>query len=161
AFHRHHGTANSLPDHKLRVLYERNALFTIYKCFEGQNLSLVLPTALLLINERALRLANHDPGGFRVQGDGPPASVLDRPERQLLTDRATRVLRDECIAGALIKVVKLVRWVAKSGTAKTSLAIARRLRPDLVPQPRHNHVWWPSIAASHFEAVSEFAHVLD
>src|SRR5438552_9684187 len=27
-FHRHHGTARKIPYHKLRVLYERNALFT-------------------------------------------------------------------------------------------------------------------------------------
>src|SRR5438105_14224588 len=58
AFHRHHGTASRLVAHKLRVLYERNALFTIYKCFEDRDLDRLLTTALLLLNERALRLAH-------------------------------------------------------------------------------------------------------
>src|SRR5207237_6141361 len=45
AFHRHHGTASQVVAHKLRVLYERNALFTIYKCFEDRDLDRVLTTA--------------------------------------------------------------------------------------------------------------------
>jgi GT2 family glycosyltransferase len=159
-FHRHHGTAGSLAAHKLRVLYERNALYTIYKCFDDRNLARVLPTALLLLNERALRLAQHNPGEFRIQ----TAALADSPVhgmRQTLLRRAGRVFRNEGPRAALIKAVKFARWSAKSAIAMASLTIARRLRPDLAPQFLDDHVLWPNITASHFEAVSEFAHALD
>lgn len=160
-FHRHHGTANSLAAYKLRVLYERNALFTIYKCFEDQNLDRVLATALLLLNERALGLAHHDPREFRIQPGAPPDAAVSGAQQQSLLKRARRVFRDEGPPTALIKAVKLGRWSVKSAMAKASLAVARRLRPDLAPQLIDDHVWWPNITASHFEAVSEFAHMLD
>lgn len=161
-FHRHHGTASSLPAHKLRVLYERNALFTVYKCLEDQNLDRVLPTALLLLNERALRLAQHNPGEFRIQTDTLADSAGNSAQQlQPLPKRAGRVFRDEGPKQALIKALKLTRWSARSAIAKASLAIARRLRPDLAPQLPDDHVGWPNITASHFEAVSEFAHALD
>jgi GT2 family glycosyltransferase len=159
-FHRHHGTANSLAAHKLRVLYERNALFTIYKCFERENLDRVLPTALLLLNERALRLAQHNAAHFRLDVEGSPPLGVDEPQQPPLTARAGRVLRDEGPRKAVVKAAKLARWYAKSATTKASLAIARRVLPDLVPE-KSDHVWWPKITASHFEAVSEFGHALD
>jgi GT2 family glycosyltransferase len=161
AFHRHHGTASSVPTHKLRVLYERNALFTLYKCFDDQNLDRILPTALLLLNERALRLAEHDPTKFRIQTAVLPDSGGDRAQRHPLPKRARRVLQDEGPKTALIKAFKLGRWGIKGALAEVSLAVARRMRPDLVPGVIDDHVSWPNVAASHFEAVSEFAHMLD
>lgn len=54
-YHRHHGTAGSLPHHRVQVLYERNALYTIYKNYEAANLERILPAALLLLGQRVVR----------------------------------------------------------------------------------------------------------
>lgn len=54
-YHRHHGTAENIPHHRVQVLYERNALYTIYKNYEQANLDKILPAALLLLGQRAVR----------------------------------------------------------------------------------------------------------
>ncbi len=56
-YHRHHGTAENIPHHRTQVLYERNALYTIYKNYEADNLQKILPAALLLLGQRAVRFA--------------------------------------------------------------------------------------------------------
>jgi hypothetical protein len=54
AYHRGHGTAARLPAHQLRVLYERNALYSVLKNYETATLARVLPAALLLAAQRGL-----------------------------------------------------------------------------------------------------------
>lgn len=54
-YHRHHGTAGSIPHHRVQVLYERNALYTIYKNYNDANLERILPAALLLLGQRVVR----------------------------------------------------------------------------------------------------------
>ncbi len=54
-YHRHHGTAENIPHHRTQVLYERNALYTIYKNYEETHLQKILPAALLLLGQRAVR----------------------------------------------------------------------------------------------------------
>lgn len=54
AYHKGHATASRLPAHQLRVLYERNALYTIIKNYEWATLERVLPAALLLAAQRGL-----------------------------------------------------------------------------------------------------------
>jgi GT2 family glycosyltransferase len=125
AYHRHHGTASKIPGHKLKVLYERNALFTIYKCLDDDNLAAALPASLLLINDKALRLANLDYGawdlGFsepRVQGislvkDPDPSAatfVMNvRPPESTL-QKAMRITREEGFGVMLRKGAGLARW---------------------------------------------------
>jgi GT2 family glycosyltransferase/glycosyltransferase involved in cell wall biosynthesis len=52
--HRHHATANTMHGHQVRKLLERNALVTIIKNYDDQNLQRILPAALLLILKRSL-----------------------------------------------------------------------------------------------------------
>ena len=73
--HRHHGTTARIPAHKLKVLNERNALFTIFKNYDDANLSRVLPVALLLLNDKGLRMAGLDPAEFSVDGASTPPPV--------------------------------------------------------------------------------------
>jgi hypothetical protein len=74
--------------------------------------------------------------------------------------RARRVLADEGVGSAFVKSFRLARWHGASRVARTSLKIAGRLRPDIA-RPGPDHVLWPNITASHFEAVSQFGHALD
>jgi GT2 family glycosyltransferase len=56
-YHRLHGTFGSLA-HALRLrLYERNALYTIFKNYDDENLARVLPAAILLTIGRSLTQA--------------------------------------------------------------------------------------------------------
>jgi GT2 family glycosyltransferase len=71
AFHHHHATARRLEPHRLRVLYERNALLTIYKCLGEERLGPALLAAILLLNERALDLAGLLDRDFELEGAPP------------------------------------------------------------------------------------------
>jgi GT2 family glycosyltransferase len=70
-YHRHHGTSSKLPQGKLRVLYERNAMLAAIKNYETANLARVLAPAYMLAVRRAVADSGFDPAGFD----------LNRPER--------------------------------------------------------------------------------
>ncbi|MBI4321366.1 MAG: glycosyltransferase [Chloroflexi bacterium] len=79
-YHRHHGTAGELSPHRLRTLWERNSIFTIYKNYEQQNLDKVLPIALLLSANRGLRDVQVDPDAFRVASNDDRAGAVKVPK---------------------------------------------------------------------------------
>jgi GT2 family glycosyltransferase len=45
--HRHHGTMESFSDYRKRVLFKRNALYSVIKNYDDENLGRVLPAILL------------------------------------------------------------------------------------------------------------------
>ncbi|OAI55371.1 hypothetical protein AYO48_03790 [Gaiella sp. SCGC AG-212-M14] len=53
-FHRHHGTGSRIPLHRRLLLSERNALFTLIKNVDDENLAAVLAPALLLLVKRSV-----------------------------------------------------------------------------------------------------------
>jgi GT2 family glycosyltransferase len=157
--HRHHGTAGKIPQHRLQVLYERNALATIYKCFDEDNLAAVLPAAMLLINERALRLSGVDTSEFDIVRSTPdgepsapvPAAVPPGPneKREPLLARGWRVLRQEGWRMAVHKGVGVIRHT----TTRSLNWIVDLSRPQ--------HFVVPGIAISHQVALSEFGKRLE
>jgi GT2 family glycosyltransferase len=168
AFHRHHATADRLEPHRLRSLYERNALFTIYKCFEDKTLAEALPAALLLLNERGLRLAEVDaeefrlgpPPGGEVAQQGPSASAqrlyaYDPAEvfTESLAARARRVLREQGLGTAVYKTGRFLRWRTRSFFVHRLLNILGQVQPEAFLMP--------GVAVSHYAAASQFAHSLD
>lgn len=54
AYHKGHGTLDSRKEEKKRFLMHRNALMTIIKNYDGENLNKILPLALILAVKRAL-----------------------------------------------------------------------------------------------------------
>lgn len=64
AYHKHHGTSGFIPEHRLRVIFERNSLFTLFKNYEQDNLNRLLPLALLLSAKRGLHDTMVEPGDF-------------------------------------------------------------------------------------------------
>jgi GT2 family glycosyltransferase len=151
-YHREHGTARKFAAHRLRVLYERNALFTIYKCLDDENLALALPAALLLSNERALRLARFSTEGFRIGPEPSSAVELDplaAPPTEpapasaaTLAEKSRRALREQ-------------GWQALAGKAAGYLGgrAARTVARSLLRRGE----FLPNIAASHYVAMHEFA----
>lgn len=78
-YHKHHGTASRFPDYQLRVLYERNALYTIIKNYGERFLNQILPSALLLVAQRALLIQGVDQKQY--QPGAPSPSNHDRVPR--------------------------------------------------------------------------------
>jgi GT2 family glycosyltransferase len=150
ALHRHHGTAGRIDSHKLQVLYERNALAMIYKCFDDKNLAAALPAALLLLNERALLQSGLDRGKFVVGAAGsPPATAAGSPAasstfakgRKALDQKGVRTTASHAAGWALARVAAFV------------LATRNRFRPSLVIVP--------GVTMSHYLGESEFAQLLE
>ena len=53
-YHRHHGTSSRLQPYQLNKLFERNALMTVIKNYDEDNLNRVLSSSLLLMFQRML-----------------------------------------------------------------------------------------------------------
>jgi GT2 family glycosyltransferase len=147
--HRHHGTASRLPAHQLRVLSERNALYTIYKNYDGKNLATVLPVALMLLNEKALLMGGVDPGQFRVEGatSAPPPPPHPTPTPPGLGTR----LRHVGVTGALRALARRLRRAAAAMTSAP---------PPVTPTPT-SAPGMPEVALSQLVAISELAHNLE
>ncbi len=67
-YHIHHGYWGQVRHARKLVLYERNALYSLIKNYDDENLARILPVALLLLLERAYLYARpgFDPVAFRV-----------------------------------------------------------------------------------------------
>jgi GT2 family glycosyltransferase/glycosyltransferase involved in cell wall biosynthesis len=88
AFHRHHASASRLRQWREHYLLERNALFTIYKNYDDDNLTKILPAALALAVRRGVVLGGDDPHALDlgVTQKGPQA--LKPGEADAPTDTA-------------------------------------------------------------------------
>jgi GT2 family glycosyltransferase len=151
-YHLEHGTAKKFSPHKLRVLYERNALFTIYKCLDDANLALALPAALLLSNERALRLARVSTHEFRIGPEAPVAEELD-PLAALPPELAPTSAGS--LAAKSRRALREKGWPALAGKAAGYLGghAARAVARSLLRRGE----FLPHISLSHYVAMHEFA----
>jgi GT2 family glycosyltransferase len=136
--HRHHGTTENWQDHRKQVLYDRNALSTMYKNLDDDNLAAALPASLLLLNEKALLAGGLKAGAYRMGPARPlpygrPPETSERPG---LFTRTQRVLASEGAAGMVFRA--------------TQRLAARQAAEQL-----------PRRALSPLVAMSEFAHRLD
>ncbi|MEX1006998.1 MAG: glycosyltransferase [Acidimicrobiia bacterium] len=76
-FHRHHASMSEVALWRENYLLERNALFTIYKNYDDENLRTLLPPSLALAIRRGVALGGDDPHSLDLQ-----RSALDDDERQ-------------------------------------------------------------------------------
>ncbi len=85
AYHRHHATAARFGAWREHFLLERNALFTIFKNYDDDNLQAVLPAALLLAIRRGIVLGGDDSGALDLAKDANvQASKLLTVDRQTI-----------------------------------------------------------------------------
>ena len=155
--HKHHGTASRFTDYQLKLLSERNALFTIFKNYDDANLNRVLPVAMLLLNEKATLMAGVDVAAFRPPRTKRPAVPLyDRPASANggVSQKVWRVLHEEGLSGLTTKTGKKL--------AKGSRGLLARVRPPAASayQPPLNTHVVPNIAISHLVAMNELGHHL-
>src|SRR5207247_750040 len=119
----------------------------------------VLPTALMLVNERGLSMAGLDRASFQLAPPAPgrpgPAALTEVPAEPLGA-RARRVLREEGLSAAAAKAAGLARHRLRRLRQSMTRRLARWR-----PGGGDGVVVWPSVAASQYVAISEFAHALD
>lgn len=84
-YHHHHGTSSGFPEHKKQVLYERNALYTLIKNYNDENLAKILPVSLFLTVKRSLFKLGIDPANFEIEKTAPKEMPQTTPQRKLLT----------------------------------------------------------------------------
>lgn len=72
-FHRHQSTGARFGSEKLRFLYERNSLYTLYKNYSDESLAKVLPAALMLDVYLFMENSGIDSGKYdvRISGSDP------------------------------------------------------------------------------------------
>ncbi len=75
-YHRGHSTLDSQKETKKRFLMHRNALMTIIKNYDDNNVRKILPLALTLAVKRALLFMNIDKKGFYFWEDQTPPSGI-------------------------------------------------------------------------------------
>jgi len=152
-YHRHHGTAGTMPEHRTYILYERNALYTIYKNYEEQHVHSILSAALLLLGQRAVRFM--DVGGTDL-------SDFQFTNRQQDHEPDTNVHRH-----AIAALIAVNEFTDKLGDfrAKREWLQARRKRSDvelfrLFGQPGRvnwiNHHTDAPYAVAHYILLNEF-----
>lgn len=66
-FHRHHSTMSRFARWREHYLLERNALYTIYKNYDDENLAIALPAAMALAVRRGVALGGNDPHALDMQ----------------------------------------------------------------------------------------------
>jgi GT2 family glycosyltransferase len=156
ARHRHHGTASRFTDYQLKLLTERNALFTIFKNYDDDNFHRVVPVAMMLLNEKATLMAGVNVPAFRPSPAQPvvrlPHWERPRPQHEGPGAKLRRVIRQEGVAAV----------AAKAGNRVTvkSQALYGKLRPPRgsgFEPPLDTHVV-PNVAISHMVAIGELAH---
>ncbi len=163
AFHRHHSTGRKLKPHKLRLLYERNALYTIYKSLDDAHLAAALPASLYLLNERALRISELDRRDYLLDpGAEPPEPRRSgRPQTAYAFDPAAaaaesvpqkvrRILDQEGVATLGLKAVRYARYRGRLFGYKVGGLLAGG-------QGRVVH----QVSLSHYAALSDFVHNLE
>ncbi len=78
SYHRHHGTSSRFPEHQRLLLLERNALRSMIKNYEDENLSTTLGPALLLLVERARSRGSLDRAPYDIGADGNETETVAR-----------------------------------------------------------------------------------
>jgi hypothetical protein len=137
AVHKHHGAQQQVPDASRRVLLERNAMLTMIKNYDDENLARVWPAAWMLAIKRLYLMSGLDSRTYRI-GYPAPKSAAPRPIKGA---RWIRLLRKEGPVEFYRRAVSLVR--RKLGKAD----------PSYPPPDRHT---LPSVEPG-YEQVSRMA----
>lgn len=153
-YHKGHGTASGIPDHRRLVLYERNSLFAIYKNYSDEYLARIFPAALMLMGERVLRLME--------------LSGVDFSEYELANRRPARQTWESVHPQAVSTMLAADEFMAQLPQvgAKRAAVQALRRRPDAdvvaqFGQPTRigliNHATDAGYARAHYRIMNSLA----
>ncbi len=123
-YHRHHVSMGDVGAWREHYLLERNALFTIYKNYDDENLARVLPAALALAVRRGVALGGDDPHSLDLS-----RSAVDDGARQ---ETHKQTLAATFAVDAFIE--SLPSLADERGARASRSAPSRRRDPPTVPQ---------------------------
>ncbi len=104
--HKHHGTQQQVPDASRRALLERNAMLTMIKNYDDENLARVWPAAWMLVIKRLYLMSGIDANTYRI---GYPAPQIAAPPKPVKGARWIRLLREEGPIEFYRRAISLVR----------------------------------------------------
>jgi GT2 family glycosyltransferase len=152
-YHRHHGSFADTPGHRNYLLYERNALYSIYKNYEQDTLDRALPAALLLLGQRAARFMEMSGVDFNeydmAMGPGP-----DEQTDSVHRNAVAALLAVEEFTASLDKMNEKRAWIQER-RKRSDRELFRRFE-----RPGHANPWnhpsdAPYVVAQH-AVVNEF-----
>ncbi len=150
--HKHHGTQQQVPDASRRALFERNAMLTLIKNYDDENLARVWPAAWMLAIKRLYLMTGLDAQAYRI---GYPAPHRASTRRPIKGARWLRLLRDEGPVEFYRRAVSLAR--RKLGKTDPAYPPAdRRTLPGL--EPGYEQV--SRMALSHLVAANDVVDLL-
>jgi GT2 family glycosyltransferase/glycosyltransferase involved in cell wall biosynthesis len=155
-YHRHHGTATDVGNHRWQVIYERNALYTIYKNYEQSNLDKILPAALLLLGQRVVRfmeLGGVQLGDYDFTQARPTQSVEAGTDHVHRNGIATLLAADEFRA-TIEKMTPKREWLQANRKRTDEELFARFGQPGRVHLL--NHETDAPYSAAHHAVLHEF-----
>lgn len=147
SFHKHHASMSSIGKWREQFLLERNALFTIYKNYDDENLARFLPGALALSIRRGVVLGGDDSDALDL-AHGVPAS-----EDEHTTVSRTTLASTYAVDG-------FARHLARLSEKRADLQ-GRRQRSDseivrMFGRPLQPNIDAPGFVAAHDAAIEEF-----
>jgi hypothetical protein len=119
-YHRHHGSMSTVGSWREHYLLERNALFTIYKNYDDENLRAVLPAALTLTIGRSVVRGGDDPHMLEVS-----KAVADEP--------TTAFVHKETLAGPFAVDAFLSELDDLTATRRELQGARRRADAEILP----------------------------
>ncbi|TMC40772.1 MAG: glycosyltransferase family 2 protein [Chloroflexi bacterium] len=152
-YHRHHGGTRRFEDERLAVLYERNALYTIYKNYDDRHLAAVLPAALLLTAERATQMAGIDRRGFQLPAGSNRLAQPALTSGVVKVDDWTKVtagLRQHGVGATGRRLLRAVRMRLRPAIGRLRGRLGERI------SGRRSTVLVPRVAISRLVALEEF-----
>ena len=172
-YHIHHGWWGQVPSAKVSVLYQRNAMSTLVKNYDDENLARILPVALLLYLRRTYLATEADVTPFRSDPPGvaphlyaemphpgsaprvPPVASAVNPKvygRAYYLRETLRTLRQD---GPVQLWRKVTAEMQRRWNRRPRLQLLPRHR--IRPRPRPEHTFVTDQAIGHLIAADDLA----
>ena len=164
-YHVHHGWWGKAPNAKVSVLYQRNAFCTLFKNYDDENLSRILPVALMLYLRRAYLAADVNVAAWRSEpAEVAPHLHAESPHAKppvyggaYYLREVWRTLRGEGIGGLCRKVAAEIGRRRRVLLSRRPPAPSRHARQAARP----GYVFADRRAASHLVAADDIVCGLD
>lgn len=134
--HRHHGTMDSFSDYRKRVLFKRNALYTVLKNYSDENLGRVLPAILLAsvdgVVEQAVRRGQLDTNEYYITS----AKKSRQSTISLDKQNASTLVAVHDVVEHLPQVMEKRRFIQEN---------RRRSDSEIAPMFRRPFHFWPDV----------------
>jgi len=148
AFHRHHASMSGIGAWREQFLLERNALMTLYKNYDDDNLTAMLPGAMALAVRRGVALGGDD------------SSALDLAHPGVMPDEPGRLEVSKTTLASAYAVDDFTRQLPSLSRTRAELQ-ERRKRPDteiirLFRTPLRPNIDDPAFVEAHEQIVEQF-----